>query len=138
MSISLAQSPTANADTASTAENTPVDINVLANDSSGSGGTLTLTGVTQGAHGAVTITPTPNFAVNVSSGQEINAGSVLAYDASQPWTVITSLDVAEDPAVAAVVFSNVNASPYPGYELWIDPTGISACPHHKRHSQQLH
>ena len=123
MSIVPVQSPIAHADMVSTAENTAVDINVLANDSSGSGGTLTLTGVTQGAHGAVTITPTPNFAVEVSSGQEINAGSVLAYDKNQPWTVMTSLDVGADPAVAAVVFSNVNASPYPGYELWIDPTG---------------
>src|SRR6202030_1527523 len=87
--------PVANADTASTVENTAVDINVLANDTSGSGGALTLTGVTQGADGAVTITPTANFAVKVSSGQEINAGSVLAYDKNQPWTIMTSLDVAQ-------------------------------------------
>ena len=96
MSIAPVQSPIANADMVSTAENAAVDINVLANDFSGSGGTLTLTGVTQGAHGAVTITPTPNFAVEVSSGQEINAGSVLAYDKNQAWTVMTSLDVGAD------------------------------------------
>src|SRR5260221_27043 len=119
------------ADTAETTTNTAVVINVLANDTSPSGGTLTLTGVTQGAHGTVAITPVTNSAVSISSGQEINAGSVLAYDRSQPFTVMAELDVAHNPNAfggttedAAVIFTNVNASPYyPGYELWIDSTG---------------
>ena len=117
------QPPVANPDYATTVEDTPVDTNVVANDTSGSGGALSLTGVTQGAHGTVAITPTANYAAKVSSGQEINAGSVLAYDKIQPWTIMTSFDVAQDPAVAAVIFTNVNASPYPGYELWIELSG---------------
>jgi VCBS repeat-containing protein len=122
--------PVATADTAVTTENTAVSINVLANDSSPSGGKLTLTGVTQGAHGTVAITSVTNSAVSISSGQEINAGSVLAYDRGQPFTVMAQLDVAQNPNAfggtaddAAVIFTNVNASPYPGYELWIDATG---------------
>src|SRR5258708_29283024 len=115
--------PVAAADTGVTAENTAVRINVLANDSSPNGGTLTLTGVTQGAHGTVAIAPVTNSAVSISSGQEINAGSVLAYDRSQPFTVMAELDVAQNPNAfggttedAAVIFTNVNASPYyPGY-----------------------
>jgi hypothetical protein len=117
------QPPVANPDSATTAEDTPVDINVLANDTSGSGGALTLTGVTQGADGTVAITQTANYAVNISSGQSINAGSVLAYDKNQPWTVTATINVAQNPTEAAIIFTNVNASPYPGYELFIDPSG---------------
>jgi large repetitive protein len=122
--------PVATADTAETAENTAVGINVLANDSSPNGGTLTITGVTQGAHGTVAIASVTNSALSISSGQEIDAGSVLAYNWNQPWTVMAQIDVAQNPDEfggtaedAAVIFTNVNASPYPGYELWIDSTG---------------
>jgi Big-like domain-containing protein len=46
--------PTANPDSATTQQNTPVTINVVANDTDPDGDTLTVTGVTQGAHGTVT------------------------------------------------------------------------------------
>ena len=118
------QPPVANPDYETTVEDTPVDTNVVANDTSGNGGALSLIGVTQGAHGTVAITPTANYAVKVSSGQDINAGSVLAYDRNQPWTVMATVNVAQDPTEAAIIFTNVNASPYPGYELWIDPSGL--------------
>ena len=48
------RSPIANNDIATTAENTPVTINVLANDSDPAGNPLTLVSVSQGANGAVT------------------------------------------------------------------------------------
>src|SRR5579871_6158242 len=117
--------PVANPDYATTAVGSPVDIDVVANDVSGSGGALRLTGVTQGAHGTVTITPAANYAVEISSGQSINAGPVLAYEKNQPWTVMATVNVAQDPPAggAEVIFTNVNASPYPGYELWIDSSG---------------
>ena len=117
--------PVATADTAETAENTAVSINVLANDSSPSGGKLTLTGVTQGAHGTVAITSVTNSAVSISSGQEINAGSVLAYDRSQPFTVMAQLDVAQKPTQVAVIASNLvgSGSAHPGYQVFIDPAG---------------
>src|SRR4029077_8196768 len=46
--------PIANNDTATTAENTPVIINVLANDSDPGGNPLTLVSVSQGTNGPVT------------------------------------------------------------------------------------
>ena len=113
----------ANSDTASTPENTSLNFNVVANDTNQVGGALTLTGVTQGTHGTVAITAAPNYAVKISNGQNINAGSVLAYDKNQPWTMMTSLNVAQNPTEAAVIFTNANAAPYPCYEAWIDPTG---------------
>src|SRR5215510_111361 len=60
--------PIALADTVSTPAGTPVTIAVLANDTDPNGAPLTLTAVTQGAHGiviisgtTVTYTPAPNF-----------------------------------------------------------------------------
>lgn len=58
--------PTAAADSTTTQQDTPVTLNVLANDTDPDGDTLTVTGVAQGAHGAVTnnndgtLTYTPN------------------------------------------------------------------------------
>lgn len=49
--------PIANDDTATTDEDTPVDINVLANDSDSDGDTLNVVSVTQGANGTVSINP---------------------------------------------------------------------------------
>jgi Bacterial Ig domain/Fibronectin type III domain len=61
--------PVATADAAATAEDTPVTIAVLANDTDPDGNPLTITAVTQGAHGtiatngtALTYTPAANFA----------------------------------------------------------------------------
>ena len=61
--------PIAVADTATTLENTPVVIDVLANDSDPDGNTLIITSVTQGTNGSTTInggtnvtySPNPNF-----------------------------------------------------------------------------
>ena len=49
--------PIANNDTATTDEDTPVNINVLANDSDSDGDTLNVVSVTQGANGTVSINP---------------------------------------------------------------------------------
>src|SRR4029450_3877754 len=58
--------PVANDDTASVVEDGSVTVNVLGNDSDIDNDTLTVTAVTQGANGAVTLnpvtyTPSPNF-----------------------------------------------------------------------------
>ncbi len=59
---------TASPDSASTNENTPVTVSLLANDSDSDGDPLTVSGITQGAHGAVanngtkvTYTPSASF-----------------------------------------------------------------------------
>src|SRR4029450_6128067 len=49
--------PIANNDTATTDEDTPVNVNVLANDTEPDGDTLSVFSVTQGANGAVAINP---------------------------------------------------------------------------------
>jgi hypothetical protein len=48
--------PQAGADTATTAEGTPITINVLANDSDADGDTLSITGTTDPSHGSISIT----------------------------------------------------------------------------------
>lgn len=76
------QAPVANSDLAVTILNTPVSIQVFANDSDTDGGTLSLTAVTQGANGSVTfsgstVTYNPNngysgddsFTYTISDGQ---------------------------------------------------------------------
>ncbi|HYV09562.1 MAG TPA: Ig-like domain-containing protein [Pyrinomonadaceae bacterium] len=54
VTITQDAAPTANNDTATTDEDTPVDINVLTNDVEPDGDTLSVISVTQGANGAVT------------------------------------------------------------------------------------
>lgn len=55
VTITQDAAPTANNDTATTDEDTPVDINVLANDVEPDGDTLNITGVTQGTNGTVSV-----------------------------------------------------------------------------------
>jgi hypothetical protein len=57
VTITQDAAPTANNDTATTDEDTPVDVNVLANDVEPDGDTLSVVSVTQGANGAVSINP---------------------------------------------------------------------------------
>jgi hypothetical protein len=57
VTITQDAAPTANNDTATTDEDTPVDVNVLANDTEPDGDTLSVVSVTQGANGAVTVNP---------------------------------------------------------------------------------
>jgi hypothetical protein len=88
---SVNQPPVANPDTATTNEEQAVTVNVLANDTDTDGNPLTVTGVTQGAHGSValnadgTVTYTPaalffgsdGFNYSISDGQGgIATGSV--------------------------------------------------------------
>src|SRR6185369_14090798 len=57
VTITQDAAPTANNDTATTNEDTPVDVNVLVNDVEPDGDTLSVISVTQGANGAVLINP---------------------------------------------------------------------------------
>src|SRR5215213_9423144 len=68
VTITQDAAPTANNDTATTDEDTPVDINVLANDVEPDGDTLNVISVTQGANGTVSINPdkTVHYAPNLN------------------------------------------------------------------------
>jgi len=57
VTITQDAAPIANNDSATTDEDTPVDINVLANDTEPDSDTLNINSVTQGANGAVSINP---------------------------------------------------------------------------------
>jgi hypothetical protein len=57
VTITQDAAPTANNDTATTNEETPVDVNVLANDVEPDGDTLSVIAVTQGANGSVSVNP---------------------------------------------------------------------------------
>ncbi|MCI0637732.1 MAG: Ig-like domain-containing protein [Gemmataceae bacterium] len=76
------QPPVANDDTASTTENTPVDVAVLANDTDPNGDTLTVVTASPGSHGATTVnpdntvkyTPSPGFVGSDSFTYQISDG----------------------------------------------------------------
>jgi hypothetical protein len=57
VTITQDAAPIANNDTATTNEDTPVDINVLANDTEPDGDTLNINSVTQGSNGTVSVNP---------------------------------------------------------------------------------
>jgi hypothetical protein len=90
VSLSGGPQPVAGADSGQAAEDGAVTIDVLANDSNGGSGTLSVTGVTQGAHGAVTVnangtvtyTPqadyagTDSFTYTLSNGSGATSGTV--------------------------------------------------------------
>src|SRR4030095_8956278 len=57
VTITQDAAPTANNDSATTDEDTPIDINVLANDVEPDGDTLSITSVTQGTNGTVSVNP---------------------------------------------------------------------------------
>jgi Bacterial Ig domain/Divergent InlB B-repeat domain/RTX calcium-binding nonapeptide repeat (4 copies) len=64
------RAPAAVADTASTGRDTPVDVDVRANDSDPDGDALRVVSVTQPAHGSVSIQPTGRIRYTPSSGFE--------------------------------------------------------------------
>jgi hypothetical protein len=104
--------PVANADSATAGEDGSVDVAVLGNDTDADGDTLTVTAVTQGAHGAVAVNPdktlkyTPaadyngpdTFTYTVSDG---NGGTATA-TVSVTVTSVNDLPVANADSATAV------------------------------------
>jgi VCBS repeat-containing protein len=116
--------PVANADTATVAEDGTVSVNVLSNDTDADGDTLTVSSVTQGAHGTVSINPdktvqyTPvanyngsdSFTYTISDGNggtataTVTVAVTAANDA--PVANADTATVAEDGNVSVTVLSN--------------------------------
>ncbi len=94
--------PVAIADTATTLEDTSVNISVLANDTDLNGDTLTVSSFTQGANGTVTLnsdgtlnyTPNPNFNGTDTFSYTVSDGALTAVG-----TVTVSVAPANDPSV---------------------------------------
>jgi hypothetical protein len=62
---------------------------------------------------------------NYSNGN-INAGAILAYEYTQPWTVLCAARLLYKPVLgrAGILFTNATtAQAWPGYELWFDQNG---------------
>ncbi|MFV0360713.1 Ig-like domain-containing protein [Tropicimonas sp.] len=112
--------PDAVADSASTNYETAVTISVLANDSDADGDTLSLSGVTQGAHGSVAIsgtrvvyTPDTGFSGNDTFSYTISDGN------GGTDTATVSVTVAEKPNTAPDAV-NDSANVVPGGTVTVD------------------
>ena len=101
VTITQDAAPTANNDTATTDEDTPVDINVLANDVEPDGDPLSITGVTQGTNGSVSVNlnktihyaPALNFNGSDSFTYTINDG----HGGTSTATVNVTVNPVNDP-----------------------------------------
>src|SRR5262249_57223009 len=106
------QPPVANPDTASTDEDVAVSIAVLANDTDPDGDALTVTGVTQGANGAVTINP--NGTVTYTPAPHFFGTDSFTYDNSDgeggtaTGTVTVTINHVNHPPVANPDAATVN------------------------------
>ena len=118
------ESPLAVDDTASTAEETAVTIDVLANDTDGDGDTLTVSSVTQGAAGSVqinadnTVTYTPDtgaagtdsFTYTITDGnggqETANVTVTIEAENESPLAVDDTASTAEETAVTIDVLAN--------------------------------
>ena len=106
VTITQDAAPTANNDTATTDEDTPVDINVLANDVEPDGDTLNITATTQGANGTVSVNanktihyaPALNFFGNDSFTYTIDDG----HGATSTATVNVTVNAVNDAPVFAI------------------------------------
>ncbi len=95
-------------------------------DSSTHANKATLQNITSYSPGLTTATPYAGANdIGFDSANYVSAGNVLLYEKTQPWTAMGAIKVYTKPPAggAEIIFSNVNASPFPGYELWINDAG---------------
>ena len=139
--------PVAVNDTATTNEDTPVAVAVLANDSDVDGDSLTVSAVTQGAHGAVTVNgngtvtyaPAANyngsdsFAYTISDGHGGTATAtvtltVVAVNAPPAFDSIGNQTVVEDATAQSVAVTGVSAGPADEAGQTVTFTAVSSNP----------
>ena len=88
VTINQDAAPVANNDTATTDEDTPVNINVLANDTDPDGDTLSVVSVTQGAHGTVSINA--DKTVRYTPAQDYFGGDSFTYNLTDGHAQVTA------------------------------------------------
>jgi len=104
-------SPVAASDSPTTPEDTAATINVLTNDSDVDGDTLTVTGVTQGAHGTVAFTGTNATympAANYNGGDSFTYTISDGHGGSATASVSMTVAAVNDPPVAGNDSATVN------------------------------
>jgi hypothetical protein len=102
VTITQDAAPTANNDTATTAEDTPVGINALSNDVDPDGDTLTITSITQPSNGTAAITG-GGTGLSYSPNANFNGGDSFTYTISDGHATST--------ATVAVTVTAVNDAP---------------------------
>ena len=117
--------PIANTDTATTDEDTPVDINVLANDSEPDGDTLNINSVTQGANGTVSINP--DKTLHYAPAQDFFGGDSFTYtiDDGHGGTATATVNVTVNAVNDAPVFTINLLSQSVQYSDPITPVTVS-------------
>lgn len=101
-----------------------------ATDDSSNANNGTLTGpdlmyeLSFGGHGAARFNSPGVTSQNTT--EYIDAGIVLQYEYTQPWSCWAVVKQENLPLAgsAAIIFTDVGGSPYPGYELWVTPSGV--------------
>lgn len=63
-------------------------------------------------------------ALKFTSSGAATVGSVLAKDWNEPWSVMAAVKLIGHPSYATLIFTNVRATPYPGYEIYVDFDGF--------------
>jgi hypothetical protein len=137
LSAAKNRAPIANADKAKTGEGIPVAINILANDTDPDGDTLTVSAVTQPAHGSVEHTATNvtylpaigfsgddsfNYTVSDGKGGQSTAAVSVTTVSNQDYTI--SMNVKSGGAVAAGKYGN-DAAIHVGYAKLLVTSGIT-------------
>ena len=117
--------PIANNDSATTDEDTPVDINVLANDSDSDGDTVNISSVTQGAHGTVSVNP--DKTVHYAPAQDYFGSDSFTYtiDDGHGGTATATVNVTINAVNDAPVFTINLLSQTVQYSDAITPVTVS-------------
>ncbi len=105
VTITQDAAPIANNDTANTDEDTPIDVNVLANDTEPDGDTLNVSSVTQGSHGTVSINA--NKTVHYAPAQDYFGSDSFTYtiDDGHGGTATATVNVTVNAVNDAPVFT---------------------------------
>ncbi len=121
--------PVANADSANTLSNTPVTINVLANDTDANGDTLTIVDVTQGTNGSVVINGGTNVTYTPNAGFiGVDAFTYTITDGNAGTNSATVTITVAAPAVPAFTTQPTNLTVVVGANVALSASATGTAP----------
>lgn len=126
--VSVNHPPVATPDSITTDEDTPIKIDVLANDSDSDGDTLSISNYTQGAHGLVTLNSDNTFTYSPSTNYNGTDSFTYTIDDGHGGTATTSVSITVTPVNDIPIFtssatSHVAISNY-SYTIPENTTGV--------------